>query len=76
MVYYPFYQQCEDHFETAGAKRLNKITFAALFLRGLVTQQWFQHKRRHDKAVPMTWPEFKNFLQNNLRDFRAFVDGI
>ena len=37
---YQFCQQCEDYFETAGAKRLNKIPFAALFLRGSVTQQW------------------------------------
>ena len=38
---YQFFQQCEDHFKTAGAKRPNKIPFAALFLRGLVTQQWY-----------------------------------
>ena len=37
---YQFCQQCEDHFKTAGAKGLNKILFAASFLRGLVTQQW------------------------------------
>ena len=37
---YRFCQQCEDHFETAGAKGPNKILFAASFLRGLVTQQW------------------------------------
>ena len=41
---YRFCQQCEDHFETVGAKRLNRILFTALFLRGLVTQQWLQHK--------------------------------
>ena len=34
---YQFYQQCKDHFETAGAKRLNKIPFAASFLRGSIT---------------------------------------
>ena len=36
---YRFCQQCEDHFKTAGAKGLNRIPFAALFLRGLITQQ-------------------------------------
>ena len=24
----------------------------------------------------MTWPEFKNFFQKNLTDFKAFVDNI
>ena len=24
----------------------------------------------------MTWPEFKDFLQTNLGDSKAFVDGI
>ena len=33
---YWFYQQCKDHFETAKGKKLNKIPFAASFLRGLV----------------------------------------
>ena len=32
-----FCQQCKDYFETAGAKGPNKILFAALFLRRLVT---------------------------------------
>ena len=35
---YRFCQQCKDHFETAGAKGPNRIPFAALFLRGSVTQ--------------------------------------
>ena len=34
---YQFCQQCEDHFETAGAKGPNRIPFIALFLRGSVT---------------------------------------
>ena len=36
---YQFCQQCKDYFETAGAKRPNKILFAALFLCASVTQQ-------------------------------------
>ena len=31
MDYYHFYQQCEDNFETVGATRTNRTTFAALF---------------------------------------------
>ena len=73
---YRFCQQCEDHFETAGAKGPNRIPFAASFLRGSVTQRWLQHKRRRDGAVPMTWVEFKDFLWKNLGDSRAFVDSI
>ena len=57
-----FYQQCKDHFETAGAKKLNIISFVALFLRGLITQQWLQYKQRCDGAVPMNWIKFKDFL--------------
>ena len=26
--------------------------------------------------MPMTWPEFKKFLQKNLGDFKAFVNSI
>ena len=37
MDYYLFCQQCKDYFETARAKRPNRISFAALFLHGLVT---------------------------------------
>ena len=33
---YRFYQQYEDHFETAGASGPNRIPFAASFLRGSV----------------------------------------
>ena len=51
---YQFCQQFKDYFETAKAKGPNKILFEASFLYGLITQQWFQHKRRRDKAVPMT----------------------
>ena len=35
---YRFCQQCEDHFETAGANGPNRISFAASFLRGVVAQ--------------------------------------
>ena len=50
---YRFCQQCEDHFETAGASGPNRIPFAASFLRGSVVQRWHQHKRRFEGA-PIT----------------------
>ena len=37
MDYYQFCQQCEDYFETAGAKGPNRIPFAASFLHESVT---------------------------------------
>ena len=73
---YQFCQQSEDYFKTAGAKRPNRILFAALFLRGSVTQRWLQHKRRCDGAVLMTWPEFKKFFQKNLGNSRAFINSV
>ena len=74
--WYRFCQKCNDHFETIGDKRPNRILFAALFLSGLVTQQWLQHKQRRDGAVLMTWPEFKEILRKNLGNSRAFVDSV
>ena len=72
---YRFCQQCEDHFDTAGASGPNRIPFAASFLRGSVVQRWHQHKRRAEGA-PMTWAEFKDFLRKNLGDDRAFANSI
>ena len=36
---YCFYQQCEDHFDTAGASGPNRIPFTILFLRGSIVQR-------------------------------------
>lgn len=75
---YRFCQQCEDHFETAKATGSNRVSFSALFLRGMMTQRWLQHKRRLTAISPgpPTWSQFKSFLRKNLGDSRAFVDGI
>ena len=37
---YWFCQQCKDHFDTARAKGLNRIPFAASFLREKALGQW------------------------------------
>lgn len=37
---YHFCHQCQNYFETAGATRPNRISFATSFLRGMVIQQW------------------------------------
>ena len=73
---YQFYQQCKDYFKTVGAKGSNRIPFAASFLYRLITQQWLQFKRQYNGAMPMSWPEFKDFLQKKFGDFKAFIDSI
>ena len=37
---YHFCQQCEDHFETAGATGTNRTLFAASFLRKSISVRW------------------------------------
>ena len=73
---YRFCQQCEDHFETAGANGSNRVPFAASFLRGAMVQRWHQQKHRSGAEDPMTWEEFKDFLRTNLGDDRAFANSI
>ena len=75
---YHFCQQCEDHFETAGATGCNRTLFTALFLRGNISIRWVQFKRcnRGEKLTPITWTEFKAFLQKNLGESKSFVDSI
>lgn len=59
MECYHFYQQCEDHFDTAGATGTNRIPFAASFLRGRISFRWHQHKRRNQAKGPLSWVKFK-----------------
>ena len=66
---YHFCQQCEDYFETSGATGMNRTPFAATFLRGAISLRWAQHKRCHKRATPITWSEFKAFLQKDLGSF-------
>ena len=73
---YRFCQKCKDHFDTARAKGSNRIPFAISFLRKKALGQWLQYKRRNNGAESLTWPKFKDFLQTNLGDSKAFVDDI
>ena len=75
---YHFCQQCEDHFETAGATGFNQTPFVAFFLRGNISVCWAQFKRRNrgEELTPITWTEFKVFLRKNLGEFKSFVDSI
>ena len=75
---YQFCQQCENHFEIAGATGPNRISFAASFLHGPINFRWHQHKLWYqgERMDPVAWVKFKAFLKKNLGDSRAFVDSI
>ena len=72
---YHFCQQCEDHFETAGATGSNRTPFAASFLRGKINFWWHQHRKQLG-GVSIPWEEFKTFLRKNFGDSRSIVDTI
>ena len=55
---------------------MNRTPFAATFLRGAISLRWAQHKRRHERATPITWSEFKAFLRKDLGSSQAFIDSI
>ncbi len=77
MECYNFCQQCEDHFATCGATGPNRIPFAASFLQDQINFRWQQHKQKleAESSFPISWDEFKAFLQKALRDSRTFVDN-
>lgn len=66
-----FIQQCENHFDAAGATGKNRTYFAATFLRDRMSLLWGQYKKRHalEKGpdVPIPWEEFKAFLERTHR---------
>ena len=73
---YHFCQQCEDYFETSGATGINRTLFVASFLCSTISLRWARHKRRHQSATPITWSEFKTFLQKDLGNSQTFIDNI
>ena len=72
---YHFCQQCEDHFETVGAKGHKRVPFATFFLKDRIHHRWQQHKTRikRNRAAPLSWEEFKTFLKQSLGESDAFV---
>ena len=78
MECYYFCQQCEDHFDTAGATGPQRISFAASFLRDRINFRWQQHKTQveSDKTTSLTWDEFKAFLRQSLGESTSFVTNI
>ena len=75
---YYFCRQCEDYFDTAGAKSHKRVPFAASFLRDQIYFRWQQHKTQveSDNAVPPTWDKFKAFFQQSLGESTWFVTSI
>ena len=47
MEYYNFIQQYKDHFAIAGAKKLNRVLFAAIFLQEQALFLWQQHRAKN-----------------------------
>ena len=73
---YHFCQQYKAYFEISGTTGANCTPFAASFLRGSFSLRLAQHKRRYKSVTPITWSEFKSFLQKDLGSFQAFIDSI
>ena len=78
MECYYFCQQCEDHFETAGAKGHKRVPFAATFLKDRILNRWQQYKTRteRNRVAPLSWEEFKAFLRKSLGESDAFVGHV
>ena len=75
---YNFFQQCEDHFATAGATGPNQVLFAATLLKNTILFQWQQHQRKIEDQINVliSWEGFKAFLCQRLGKSKAFVDTI
>ena len=75
---YHFCQQCEDHFETVGAKGHKRVPFATSFLKDRIHHCWQQYKTRikRNRAALLSWEEFKAFLKQSLGKSDAFVSNV
>ena len=77
MNYQHFCQQCKNYFKISQANGTNQTFLATSFLRGNISVPWTQFKRRQGEEVaPITWTEFKAFLQKNLGESKSFVNSI
>ena len=75
---YNFFQQCKDHFISADATGLNRVPFAATFLKDTALFRWQQHQHKIEDQtnVSISWKRFKAFLCQSLGESEAFVDTI
>ena len=75
---YYFCQQCKNYFKIAEATRAKQTFFVAFFLCGSISIQWTKYKQRHwgKELTPITWTEFKIFLQKNLGESKSLINSI
>ena len=74
---YHFCQKCKDHIEISWAIETNWTPFVASFFCENIIVWWTKFKHCRDKKVaPITWTEFKAFLQKNLWKSKLFVNSI
>ena len=61
-----------------GAKSLNWVPFAFIFLKDTALFCWQQHQRKMENKtdISITWKEFKAFLCQSLGESEAFIDII
>ena len=78
LEYYNFFQQCKDHFATAGATCSNRVPFAATFLKDTALFRWQQHQRKVEDQTNtlISWEGFKAFFRQSLGKSEAFVNTI
>ena len=57
---------------------LNRVLFAATFLKDTALFQWQQHQRKvkDQTNVPISWERFKAFFCQSLGEYETFVDTI
>ena len=55
---------------------MNHIFFVTTFFYGFISLRWAQHKSHYKRATPITWSEFKAFLQKDLGSSQVFIDSI
>ena len=65
---YNFFQQCEDHFATAGATGSNQVPFVTTFLKDTTLFRLQQHQRKVEDQTKtlISWEGFKAFLCQSL----------
>ena len=75
---YNFFLQFKDHFATTNATGLNRVLFAATFLKNIILFCWQQHQHKIEDQtnVPISWGGFKTFFCQSLGKSEVFVDTI
>lgn len=75
---YNFIPQCKELFATSGARCLNQVLFATIFLKDQTFFRWQQQKQNVEAniIVPIVQDNFKTFLHQSLSKSRVFMSVI